>query len=179
MEKETKKRVNSKSKGNGFENTVAKKLSKTFEPYNFKRVPNSGAQLGGINAALLEKYSAEIANVFVGDVICINEGENEKFRFNIECKFYKDVEHLEQLFNNTKIPGWLNESKIDAAKTGKTPFLVFKFNRTKEYIAVYEDVETPEGIPFMILPQGVKVLQLDLLLDPEHRSWWWNTVEQE
>ena len=158
-------RINSKVKGNTFENRIAKELSKQLAPYNFKRVPNSGAQLGGINVIQLQKYNEEIANVFVGDLICINE-DHKKFRFNIECKSYKQIDTLEHLFNNSKIYQWMNESIIDAQKTNKDAIVIFKFNRSNTYVAT--NVELP--IRHITIFNNIHICELNELLT--HKDFW-------
>jgi len=62
-----KRRVNSKSKGNGFEGTIAKKLSAALAPLNFIRTPGSGARVGGKNFETIGKLFGEDAlKIFVG-----------------------------------------------------------------------------------------------------------------
>lgn len=143
MSEETpkKKRINSKAKGNGFEGQISKVLSEKLDPLKFRRSQSSGAILGGMNSRMLESYSEEARALFVGDVVPTNETDvmrdhGWKFKFALECKFYKDADTINQLMNNTKIKGWFDQAVEDAAKINKEPLLIFKFNRCDTYCAV-------------------------------------------
>lgn len=135
-----KKRVDSKKKGSGWENTIAKKLSAVLAPMKFRRSQSSGAILGGVNAKFLENFSTEAMTLFVGDVVPSNEADviktdGWKFPFSLECKFYKTIDDLEYLLTGTKIEGWMKQAEGDAAKLNKIPLLIFKFNRSKAFCA--------------------------------------------
>lgn len=135
---EPKKRKNSKAKGNSFELKVSKVLADALAPLKFIRVPGSGARVGGGNfnkfGAL---FSQESLNIFVGDVVASNETEvGIKCKVSIECKSYATAENFSLLMlGSSKIFGWMNESEVDALKTGKVPILIFKWNRTDVYVA--------------------------------------------
>lgn len=135
-----KKRVNSKAKGSGFENSIAKKLSVVLAPMKFRRSQSSGAILGGQNAKMLENFSIEAMTLFIGDVVPSNESdvlksEGWKFPFSLECKFYKTIDDLEYLLTGSKIEGWMKQAEGDAEKLKKIPLLIFKFNRSKTFCA--------------------------------------------
>lgn len=137
-----KKRVDSKAKGKSFEGEIAKILSKELAPYQFKRVLHSGAILGGKNAVNMDQYSQALANLFIGDVVCINDSEwDSKFRFSIECKFYKTPEGLDNFLGvvNSNIPKWYEEAVVDAKKVNKTPLLIVKYNRSSIYCIISDD----------------------------------------
>lgn len=164
----TKKRVNSKAKGSGFEGTVAKKLSATFDPLKFARTPGSGARIGGKNfGAIGQFFSDAVKSVFVGDVVPMNENDHGiKFTKVVECKFYRDPEKLEVLLNGkSKIYGWMNEVLIDAEKVeGKTGIVIFKWNNTPIYCAVSAETNLPESINKIIIQQNIQVCHFDELL---------------
>jgi len=136
-----KKAVNGKAKGSGFENTIAKLLSDKFKPLEFRRSQSSGAILGGQNHVFLHKFSDHAKALFIGDVVPTNEAdvardEGWRFRFTIECKFYKDVDTLNQLFKNPQVTSWYEQARTDAAKIpDKLPLLIFKFNHTYTFCA--------------------------------------------
>jgi hypothetical protein len=139
-----KKRVNSKGKGNGYENATCKILAAALPPMQFRRSQSSGAILGGKNAKMLDNFSLEAKTLFIGDVCPTNEADVQrdhgwKFKFTVECKFYKDVETLEHLFANTKIIPWFEQAQTDADKLQKQAILIFKFNRTETFVAVNAD----------------------------------------
>lgn len=165
-----KKAVNSKKKGASFEGQIAKKLSEALAPLNFMRTAGSGARVGGVNVKFLERYAADIANIFIGDVCCINEEDNLKSRFSIECKFYKDVETLEQLFFSSKIPGWLEESRVDAQKTQRDHILIFKFNRTSTYAAIPENYTLPPTVTKCLNIHQLNIVLFDELI--AHPDFW-------
>ena len=139
-----KKKINSKKKGNSFESTISKLLTEKLNPLKFRRSQSSGAILGGQNSKLIEHFSDDAKALFVGDVVPTNESDvfrdfNWKFKFTLECKFYKDCDNLEHLFNKTKIKDWIGQSLIDANKINKQPLLIFKFNRTDTYGATIRE----------------------------------------
>jgi hypothetical protein len=166
-EKPKKKRVNSKAKGSGFEGKVAKILSNTFSPMKFAKTPGSGARVGGQNFGLFGKFfSQEALNLFVGDVVPVNEQEFPKnFRFIVECKFYKDPDKLENLLSgNSNIYGWMNEVLVDCAKVHKDGIVIFKWNNTPIYAAVTSEIKLPDGVDHITLTNGIQVSHLDDLL---------------
>lgn len=152
-----KKRVNGKVKGNTFENTIAKLLTKELQPLNFRRSPGSGAIVGGVNFELVGKmFGQDAMNIFVGDVVCINQSEVGKtFLHSVECKFYKDADNFESFVSGSaNLYKWMKESMVDAAKTNKYPILIFKWNRTSNYLAILEkdrQVLLPNNTPNVVI----------------------------
>lgn len=137
-EAKPKKRKNSKVKGNTFELKVAKLLSVELAPLNFIRVPNSGARVGGVNFGKIGgKFSLDSLNIFVGDVVAVNETDvGITCKVSIECKSYSTPDSFTTLIGGTsKIYGWMKESEVDAVKTGKVPVLIFKWNNTPMFLA--------------------------------------------
>lgn len=145
-----KRRVNSKGKGSGFENSIAKRLSEVLAPLQFRRSQSSGAILGGKNDKLLEKFSSSAKALFVGDVVPTNEADAFEFKFTVECKFYRDAENFKKLFGENRIWGWYDEAKVDAAKVSKQPLLVFKFNHTDVYCALSVSYPLPSTVTSLL-----------------------------
>ena len=171
--KPSKKRVNSKGKGNGAERAICKLLADALAPFKFIRSPGSGSYVGGKNfEANAHLYSQEAMAMFVSDVVCSNEREVGKtFRFVVESKAYKDAEKLEVLLNGkSSVYGWFDEVRIDAAKIHKEPLLVFKWNNTPHYAAFEPTVILPAGLNILTLPTGLQVTHLKPLL--EYKSFW-------
>jgi hypothetical protein len=173
-----KKRFNSKGKGNGFELTVAKKLSTALAPLTFIRAPQSGARVGGKNFEIFGKMFGEDAmKLFVGDVVPTNEKDTQTvFHWSIECKSYAKSDSFETMVaGNSNIFKWFEESVIDAAKTNKKPILVFKWNHTPVYVAVSGEDSRPER-ERMTISQGARSLDIfyldDLLQVP---SFWYGS----
>lgn len=161
------KRINSKAKGNGFEGKIAKMLSQTFAPLKFARTPGSGARVGGQNfGAFGQFFSQEALNLFVGDVVPVNEQDYPKnFRFIVECKAYKDAEKVEHLLSgSSNIYKWMEEVLTDCAKVNKEGIVIFKWNNTPIYTAVTKDVILPTDTDRIILTNGIQVAHLDSLL---------------
>lgn len=117
-----------KNKGKGFERQIAKHLS-AVTGFNFERVPNSGAFVGGKNFHRTEKLSKEQTDMFEGDILVPAEWN----KFRIECKFYKSFSWEQVLTDesNAILKGW-----IEQAKAGTRPhwFLIFKINFRGEFI---------------------------------------------
>ncbi len=140
--KQTKRKMRpggGKAKGNGFEGTVAKTLSKALAPLNFIRTPGSGARVGGKNFETIGKMFGEDAlKIFVGDVVPVNERqESVRFKHSIECKFYATQDPFTALVSNTaNIFKWFQEAVDDSAKVDKSPMLIFKWNHTPIFVAI-------------------------------------------
>jgi hypothetical protein len=177
-----KKKINGKAKGNGFERIIAKKLSTFLAPLEFRRSQSSGAILGGKNSKHLEKFSAEIRALFVGDVTPTNEAdvlkaEGWKFRFSIECKSYKSVDTLQHLLDDSKIYGWFDQATTDAEKLNKEPILIIKFNRTDLFAVLDQKTNINEADFGNIITIQTKtndrkmiIVKFDDLL--KNKEWW-------
>lgn len=126
-----------KGKGNGFEGTVAKKLSAAL-PINFIRSPGSGARIGGKNFATIGAMMGEEAmKLFNADVVPVNESAvGQRFKHSIETKFYATSDSFASLVAGTANVGkWFNESVVDSLKIGRHPLLIMKWNHTPIFIA--------------------------------------------
>lgn len=158
-------RVDSKKKGNSFELKIAKLLTEHLAPLKFIRSPGSGARVGGVNFQRFGNlYSEDSLSIFVGDVVCTNESEvGLTFRVNVECKSYKSSDSITTLISGkSKIFDWMIESETDAAKTNKTPVVIFKFNRTQTFIA---STELPDACVKMVLKRDGGDIKIGLLED--------------
>ena len=128
-----------KAKGNGFEGTVAKLLTKALQPLNFIRTPGSGARVGGKNFETIgQMFGEDALKIFVGDVVPVNErAEGVEFKHSIECKFYATPDGFTSLVaGKANLFKWFQEAVDDAAKVGKNPMLIFKWNHTPIFVAV-------------------------------------------
>jgi hypothetical protein len=146
------KKINSKNKGSGFELSIAKILSETFQPLQFRRSQSSGAILGGKNSWMMNRFSNDAKTLFIGDIVPTNEAdvvrdEKWKFRFTLECKFYKEQDSFMSLFKNPQIKKWFEQAKTDSVKLqDKLPMLVFKFNHTPVFAAFEASLDHPSTI---------------------------------
>jgi hypothetical protein len=157
-----------KSKGSGFEGLIAKKLSAALAPLTFIRSPGSGARVGGKNFETFGKmFGADAMKLFVADVVATNEKEaGVEFRYSVECKSYQKSDSLEAHVSGTaNIFKWMQESVVDAAKTGKLPMLICKWNHTPVYVCVLsKDVYQFNVRPKMVLnaqDQSIDVYYFD------------------
>lgn len=127
-----------KSKGNGFESQIAKKLSVGLAPLNFMRSPGSGARVGGKNFEKFgEMFGEDALKLFVADVVPINERKTGlSFLHSVECKSYKTPDNFTAMAAGTaNVFKWFEESAEDAVKTDKNPLLIFKWNNTPIFVA--------------------------------------------
>ena len=148
--KKKKKPINSKGKGNGFEGTIAKKLTAALQPLNFMRTPGSGARVGGKNFATIGAMFGEDAlKIFVGDVVPFNERlEGLVFRHSIVCKAFATPDNFTSLASGTaNVWKWFEEVVIDAVKVDKNPLLIFKWNHTPIFVATDVFRQDPTELP--------------------------------
>lgn len=115
----------SKRKGNGGELELCRVLTGIFGQ-SFTRVPNSGAIVGGLNAARRMKLSETQNRLYRGDVI----PPDSLPRMVLESKFYADFpfHQLVQAGDVKLLDGWIGEAK-ESAKEDDTWFVAFKVNR--------------------------------------------------
>jgi len=132
---------NNKNKGKSYERQLAKQLTEIFG-FNFERVPNSGAFIGGKNIVRAAKLSNNQLLAASGDIMTPDELSHVDF----ECKFYKELA-FSSLFDNCEI---LNKWVEQARHTVKTIwFLCIKINHKGEFIVfdkkhtkLYNDTDT-------------------------------------
>lgn len=174
-----KKRKNSKGKGNGFEGTIAKKLTEALKPLNFIRTPGSGARVGGKNFETIGKMFGEDAlKIFVGDVVPVNEQqEGVKFKHSIECKAYASTDNFTSIVSGSaNIFKWYEEAVVDAAKICKNPLLICKWNHTP--IFAITEMSAPI-IPSVTIttysnsPRTLNVFLFEQLLDA--KEFWYGS----
>lgn len=110
--------VDSRQKGARAETDIAKVLNKATG-LNFKRVPLSG----GLHAS----------HGLKGDLYIPNSNNN----YCIEVKHYKD-DHLTSKMLTDKNPQlieWWDQTVREAGQINKKPLLIFKFDRSKIFVA--------------------------------------------
>ena len=153
-----------KSKGNGFESLIAKKLSAAL-PINFIRSPGSGARIGGKNFATIGAMMGEEAmKLFNADVVPVNESTvGKKFLFSIECKSYATADNFTSLVSGSaNVFKWFAESIVDSAKIGRQPILILKWNHTPIFVAVNSGTKAPVNPSLTIRNQGALNNSLDI-----------------
>lgn len=120
--------VDSRAKGARNELTVRDKL-RSLTGLQFERTPGSGA--------LNEVHQLK------GDLYI----PNEKNKYAIEVKAYAD-DHLTSKYITSKVPQigtWWEQCKRQALQTNKQPLLIFKFDRSRLFVAF--ESENPPSFP--------------------------------
>lgn len=128
---EKKKKVNGKKKGNRFELEVAKDLSSRFKD-TFRRVPQSGAIVGGLNKIYNEGLRTDAQEIFAGDII-----SPQWFPFCIEAKNYANTPKMVNLLSigDKDLDKWIKQSKMSAQTANKDWILIFKITEGRKSFA--------------------------------------------
>ena len=125
-----KKKVNSRAKGNRFENKIAKMLNERFNTEEFCRSPGSGA------FATTHKLP-EYLKIY-GDLIT-----PEKFKFIIECKKGYNEEQISELLNPKSITlKMIAQAHRDSQKSSRKFLLIIGQNR-RDPIAITNEMSLP------------------------------------
>lgn len=114
----TKKRINSRNKGNTFERKICEIFNAYLNTTDFCRTPGSGA------FATTHKLPEHLQ--VYGDLIT-----PKQFKFLIECKFGYNNEGICSLFGKSNILNFIQKVKEEARKANKDFLLIFKQNREK------------------------------------------------
>ena len=148
------KKINSRAKGNRFENKVAKMLNKRFKTDEFCRTPGSGAFA---TTHKLPKYLQ-----LHGDLIT-----PEKFRFVIECKKGYNNEGLSELLNpKSNTSKMIAQASRDSKKANKKFLLIVGQDRKDPIVITNDPVSIPRVAVFEGNSRSTKIfiLKLDELL---------------
>jgi len=131
-----KKKVNSRAKGNRFENKIAKSLNERFNTKEFCRTPGSGA------FATTHKLP-EYLKIY-GDLITPKD-----FKYIIECKKGYNEEQISDLLNpKSNISNMIAQASRDSRKCSKHFFLIIGQDR-RDPVAITNDLTLPiEGNKF-------------------------------
>ena len=125
-----KKKVNSRAKGNRFENKIAKMLNERFDTKEFCRTPGSGAFA---TTHTLPEY----LKVY-GDLIT-----PEKFKFIIECKKGYNEEQISELLNpKSTTLKMIAQAHRDSKKSSRKFLLIIGQNR-RDPIAITNEMSLP------------------------------------
>jgi hypothetical protein len=125
----SKKKINSRAKGNRFENKVAKTLNDRFNTKEFCRTPGSGA--------FATTHSLPEYLKVYGDLIT-----PEKFKFIIECKKGYDGEQVSDLLNpKSSISKMIAQAHRDSKKSSRKFLLIIGQNR-QEPVAITNHNQT-------------------------------------
>lgn len=132
----------SKAKGSAFEAKIAKLFTEEFGK-DFKRVPLSGA---------LEWMK--------GDIICIQD--TAWFPYTIECKHYKEINWNNLLTaKSAEMYKFWEQTLREADVMKKKPLLIFRWDRSKDYVAFDDDLEVVNCIEVNAFKMKFKIALLD------------------
>lgn len=141
--------VDARAKGARTETTVRDVLRK-YTGLQWERVPGSGA--------LDEKHGLK------GDLYV----PNEKNRFCVEVKGYAE-DHLTSHVLSSKSPQLLefwSQAVRQGKQVNKEPLLIFKFNRSKVFVAFADPNYTPDGsYPYVLVHREEHMFYVALLED--------------
>ncbi len=152
--KNRKKGAAPKPKGSSWERTVAIKLSERTG-LEFRRVPGSGAWMGGMNRQKNMNVLSGAQEALSGDIM-----GPDGWPFSIECKNTAAYPRFHLMLENqdVQVDAFLLEAMTDAYHVQKIPLLALKRTRRGEFImiprylglkAVEFDLPPPESYPHM------------------------------
>jgi len=111
-----------KAKGSAYEQKIANRLSSEFG-VEFRRVPLSGA-----------------IDYLKGDIWTPHD--TAWWPYAVECKHYKDIEWNNLLTSRTTdILQFWRQAVREAEVMKKKPLLIFRWNRSKDFVAYSDDLE--------------------------------------
>jgi hypothetical protein len=121
-EKTRKKGVCGNRKGKNYEREVAKDLEKRFSA-PFRRVPTSGAMMGGMNFYKNKDLRQDAKEILSGDLICPSF-----FPFSTELKNYYDTPKIHNLMSigDATLDKWIEQAKLESKNAQKDWLIIFK-----------------------------------------------------
>jgi len=154
--------MNSKAKGNRFELAISHEFSERWND-TFKRVPQSGAIVGGKNRIKLLTLRDDAQQIFSADIIC-----PRWFPFALELKNYgpdNGPNMYTLLETDSKIlDNWLAQAKGDAVFARKKYMIIFNVTRRSCFIIVdYADfvqhcIKKPEDMPKKFIVYNTSII---------------------
>lgn len=131
-----------KAKGSAYEQKVATRLTKEFG-VEFRRVPLSGS-----------------IDYLKGDIWTPHD--TAWWPYAIECKHYKDIEWNNLLTSKTTdmLQFW-RQAVREAEVMNKKPLLIFRWNRSKDFVGFDDDTEVASYIEVKSFGCSFKVCLLD------------------
>lgn len=134
---QAKPRKNSKKKGDRGEREIAEVFNKRFGG-GFKRVPQSGALVGGQNFQKNDTLRQDAIEILSSDIIC-----PQQFLWSIESKAYSadsvKIHHF-LVDKNHEVGEWWMQAKEDAAKSRKHPMLIVRLDRSPRFAIIQQSV---------------------------------------
>lgn len=117
-----KKKVNGNRKGKSYERFIVHDLEKRFNDV-FRRVPTSGAMMGGMNFHKNKDLRQDAKEILSGDIICPTW-----FKFSIEAKNYYDTPKIHNLMSigDATLDKWIEQAKLESKNAQKDWLIIFK-----------------------------------------------------
>ena len=132
----------SKAKGTAYEQKIATRLSNEFD-VEFRRVPLSGS-----------------IDYLKGDIWTPHD--TAWWPYAIECKHYKDLQWNNLLTSKTTdILNFWRQTVRESEVMKKKPLLIFRWNRSKDFVAFDDDLVVPFYIEIKSFGCHFKVTKLD------------------
>ena len=151
----SKKKINSRTKGQSFERKVASMLNNKFDTDAFSRTPGSGA------FATTHKLPEHLQ--IHGDLITL-----PGFKYVVECKSGYEVVDLPALLRRTSpLYDWIKQAKRDAKASNRKPLLIVQHTRRQAYCLVdlsytqEEHIASNSEHPIFITIEGLDLISLD------------------
>lgn len=135
--KDKKKRKNSCKKGKNRERSLCHELEELFPGDIFRRVPSSGAFMGGFNFNRNLQLNNAAKNTLTGDIITPSW-----FKFSIESKAYDDSPLFHKIVNGEEktLDKWIEQATVDASKVDKKMLLMFRITtKRSSYVCIRLD----------------------------------------
>ena len=147
----TKKKINSRAKGQRGEKLVIKALEPHFPGLNIYRTPGSGA------FATTHGMASE-NNILSGDLLA-EENNPQQFKrfikYNWEVKNYSTLPTILELYykKSCDLAKWIDQAERDATNNKKRFTIIFKSNYSPIYIifkAEYAETDNMKGTPYLM-----------------------------
>lgn len=132
----------SKTKGSAYEAKIVGILNKEFKSLQFERVPLSGA-----------------ISYLKGDIWTPHD--TAAFPYTIEAKHYKEINWNNLLTaKSTEMYKFWEQTLREADVMGKKPLLIFRWDRSKDYVAFNDDIEINDYIAVNCFGHSFKIALL-------------------
>jgi hypothetical protein len=129
-----KKKVNGCKKGKTAERDICHEMEQIFKGEIFRRVPSSGAFMGGFNFNKNMHINDEAKRTLTGDIITPTW-----MKFSFESKAYNDTPMFHKILcgEDKDIDKWVAQACTDAAKVDKKMLIIFKItSKRKAFVAL-------------------------------------------
>lgn len=133
----------SKAKGSAFESKIRDKLNEEFPNIQFERVPLSGS-----------------ISYLKGDIWTPHD--TASWPWCIEAKHYADIEWNNLLTAKTSdLHNFWRQTIREAEVMKKRPLLIFRANRSKDYVAYNDDIKVTDYVEINAFGNHFKIVLLD------------------